>query len=113
MAGFGRSEAARALATYRRVESFREALTGTRTNTGVLVREVALHLTARAAQRGVEQESIVDALTSPLKTGSIRADGSQQFIGERATVSVNVETGKIITVWPTSTKKAERFKGGK
>ncbi len=42
-------------------------------------------------------DNVRDALTKPLKIGNIRADKTQQFIGEYATVAVNTETGKIAT----------------
>ena len=60
--------------------------------------------------RKVEEKSVVNALTSPLSVGNLRLDGSRQFIGEHATVVVNDYTGKIVTVWPTDKKKAERLK---
>jgi hypothetical protein len=62
--------------------------------------------------RGVVEKDVQNALISPLKTGKIRADKSQQFKGERATVVINTETGKLVTVWPTGSKTAKKLKGG-
>lgn len=81
-----------------------------KTSTGVNITDIAPHLAYRAKERGISSSSIVQALTAPLDTGKIRTDGSQQFIGESATVVINVNTGKVITVWATSTKKAEQLK---
>jgi len=49
-------------------------------------------------------------LTNPLNIGKIRADGTKQYVGEKATVAINVKTGKLTTGWKTSTKKAEKLK---
>ena len=63
-------------------------------------------------ERGVSEGDIVNALTTPLRIGKIRMDMSQQFIGEKATVVLNTETGKSVTVWPTSANRAQKLKGG-
>jgi hypothetical protein len=66
------------------------------------------HAEERANERGVSPEAIIDALHNPIKSKPIRTDSlgrpSQQIIGNQATVVVNPETGKIITVWPTSSR---------
>jgi hypothetical protein len=53
-------------------------------------------------------------LTSYLQKGKIKTDSkgrkSIQYIGEKATVAINPDTGNIVTIWPTSTKKAEKLK---
>ena len=52
----------------------------------------------------------MQALTAPLDITKIREDMSRQFIGEYATVAVNVETGKLTTVWATSEDKRKKLK---
>lgn len=87
-------------------------LTKVTTASGIKVTEVSKHLKDRVKERGIEIESIKSALTNPLKKSNIREDKTQQFIGEKATVAINVDTGKITTVWSTSSKKAKKLKGG-
>ncbi|MEG1344362.1 MAG: hypothetical protein RSD14_02445 [Clostridia bacterium] len=49
-------------------------------------------------------------MINPLKCGKIRVDGTQQVIGEFATVVINTKTGNVVSTWATGTKKAERLK---
>lgn len=110
--GYDRSLSGKTTWAVRKYDTTRsEILKVSKTSTGAEVRDVSPHLVFRANTRGSSAKDITSALTKPLKTGSIRADRSQQFIGEKATVVLNVDTGKIVTVWPTSTKKAEKLKG--
>lgn len=64
--------------------------------------------------RGVRSADELDALKNPLKKGDIKVDAqgrpSQRFVGEKAETVINPETKKIISVNPTSTKKAQRLK---
>lgn len=109
---FGREQATGASATSRGFERFSANIIEKRTSTGVLLNEVSPHAYGQLKVRGIAESSVVDALTLPLKVGIIRADKSQQFIGEKATVAINTETGKIITMWPTHTKTVNKLKGG-
>ncbi|MEG0926854.1 hypothetical protein [Chryseobacterium sp.] len=67
----------------------------------------------RVIQRGVKSSSILDALKNPLKIGKVTTDAagrqSQQFIGKLSEVVVNHQTGKIISVNPTSSSKAAKL----
>lgn len=62
---------------------------------------------------GVSPQGILDALKNPLKIGDIKTDqlgrASQRFIGDTGEVVVNPQTGKIISVNLTSSKKAARL----
>lgn len=49
-------------------------------------------------------------MTNPLEMGKIRADKSQQFIGEKCTAVINIEIGKLGTAWSTSLNKAKKLK---
>ena len=111
IAGWGRSQAAAATGTNRAYTTFStKVLEAGSTSTGIRITVVSPHVYARGKERGVSAQSIMDALTNPLKTNSIRADRSQQFIGPSATVAINVDSGKVITVWPTQTKLAEKLR---
>ena len=73
----------------------------------------ANHALQRAVERGVSRESILDALTSPLKIEEVKIDSlgrpSQRFIGQKAEVVINPETQQVVSVNPTSTKKFEKL----
>lgn len=61
-------------------------------------------------QRDFSVDDASDALTNPLDIGKKRADNTQQYIGEKATVAVNTSTGKLTTGWKTSSKKVKKLK---
>lgn len=108
--GFGRSQASKAVWTVKKYETISASLKSVTTSTGVSISDVSTHVVKRCNQRQVSTENIVDALTNPLKTNKIRADHSQQFVGESATVVINTATGKVVTVWPTSQSRAQSLK---
>ena len=108
--GFGRSQASKAVWTVKKYETISASLKSVTTSTGVSISDVSTHVVERCNQRQIAAESIVDALTNPLKTNKIRADHSQQFVGESATVVINTATGKVVTVWPTSQSRAQSLK---
>lgn len=107
---FGREQAARAISAMKGFDRFSGQIVGKQTSTGIVLGDVSPHVYGRALERKVSAEQINNALTKPLETGIIRADRSQQFVGEFATVAINVDTGKVVTVWPTSIKRVERLK---
>lgn len=108
--GFGRSQAGKAVWTVKKYETISAGLKTVTTSTGISISDVSTHVVERCNQRQIAAESIVDALTNPLKTNKIRADHSQQFVGESATVVINTATGKVVTVWPTSQSRAQSLK---
>jgi len=65
------------------------------------------------SRAGVKPNAILDALKNPLKINNIATDAlgrqSQRFIGQFGEVVVNPQTGRIISVNPTSTSKAARL----
>jgi hypothetical protein len=62
---------------------------------------------------GVKPDAILDALKNPLKINNVVTDQlgrqSQRFIGQFGEVVVNPQTGRIISVNPTSTSKAAKL----
>jgi hypothetical protein len=86
----------------RKTERF-SAVIGLRTSTGVEITGVSKHVIERAVSRNFSAEGVADALRNPVKVGIIKTDSegrvSQQFIGTRAAVSINPETGNVITGW--------------
>jgi len=88
---------------------------GTKTITDITISGVSNHATQRAFERGITNKDIVNALQNPLKIGKIKQSTNgvnQEFLGEVARVHVNPETGKIITLWKTSSKKLKKLKDG-
>lgn len=111
IARWNRSEAAKTAATARKIDKFRDKIVSVgSTSTGVPIQDVSTHLYTRSNFRGSSAEAIAEALTTPLDTGKIRADNSQQFIGEHCTAVINVNTGKVITCWTTKTRIVAKLK---
>ena len=86
---------------------------GTKVN-GVEIKEIGEHIISRTYGRSLKFEDVEDALKNPLDCGKIKEDkqGRKSFsvIGEKVTVYVNPETGKITTTHSTSSKKAQKLK---
>lgn len=86
---------------------------------GLTVTAPSKHLLERAKERDVSEDDIVDALTKAIKIypDRLEQDGkiSRRYIGERATVLLNPETGVAATTWKTGKrvikKLAEEEKG--
>ena len=74
---------------------------------------VSRHSVNQKIIRGVRSADELDALKNPLDIRPVKIDQfgrpSQRHIGRKAEVAVNPETGKVVSVNPTSTKKAERL----
>lgn len=85
---------------------------GTTVN-GVKIREVGLHVYDQMADRNVTMEAILDAITNPLEVKPVKydADGRPSFavVGRKATATINPETGKISTTYPTHTKTVNKL----
>lgn len=86
-------------------------------NNGYTINGISEHLLDRKTSRNIRVEDVKDAFTNPLKTGTIKIDEqgrkSLQYIGEKSTIAFNPETGTIISVWKTSTKRVQKLKGDK
>jgi tetratricopeptide (TPR) repeat protein len=68
------------------------------------------HALERAVERNVSKDAIFDALNSPLKIEKVKIDllgrPSQRYIGKNAEVVINPQIKQVVSVNPTSTKKA-------
>lgn len=88
-------------------------LNRTTTSDGISIKATA-HMVERMKERGISVDSIVDALTKLLSSGTIKVDDkgrrSKQYIGDKATAAVNPDDGSIASAWPTSTKRAKKLK---
>jgi len=112
--GFSHSEASTAVWAARKAEQATQslgALIGTKTVSGGSISGLSPHIGERAAERKLTLPCIKNALQSPLQTSKIRVDNYgrkvQAFIGDKATVAVNPDTGVVVTVYPTRPKHAE------
>lgn len=84
---------------------------------GLVVKGFTKHGVNRAigsyGRKGVSPLQMLDAIKNPLKVGDVITDNlgrqSQRFIGQWGTVAVNPKTGLIISVNPTSTKRAAKL----
>jgi hypothetical protein len=78
------------------------------------VKGLSIHASERARERGITELSIQEALQTPLhiKEPIIDVYGrkSQRFIGEKATVNINPDTGNIITIWKTGKAILRKYK---
>ena len=78
------------------------------------IREIGEHVISRTYARGVEFKDIENTLKNPLDYGKIKIDneGRKSFsvIGEKVTVYVNPDTGKITTTHATSSKLVNKLK---
>ncbi len=81
---------------------------------GVKITEIGEHIISRTYARGIIFEDIEDCLKNPLECGTIKTDSSGRrsfaVVGEKVTVYVNPDTGKIATTHPTSSNKAKKLK---
>lgn len=90
-----------------------QSLVGLTASNGLQVTYVSDHFVGQSIARKVSQKDIADALTNTLDYGKIKMDSkgqrSQKLIGANATVYINPDTGKLITVVPTSTKLKMKY----
>lgn len=95
---------------------FENELIGTNAN-GYTINGISEHLLERKTSRNINVSEVIDAFTNPLKIDKIKIDEkgrkSINYIGEFATVSINPDTGIIVTVWKTSSKRVNKLKGDK
>ncbi|MEG1058932.1 MAG: phage minor capsid protein [Clostridia bacterium] len=110
IAGWNRISSRKAINVNRNYDNIKKEFIGIKIK-DVEIKDVSLHFAVeRMIERGITIEKAKDALINPLKCGKIRVDGTQQVIGEFATVVINTKTGNVVSTWATGTKKAERLK---
>lgn len=89
-------------------------LSGIITKDNITIDGISQHLKERAVERNVTAKNIKECLENPFKVDKIRIDdlgkSSKKYIGEKATVVINPETGNIITTYPTGSNKAKKLK---
>ena len=78
------------------------SLIGVITANDIEITDISKHFIERAVSRKFSVKDALDALQNPKKIGNIKTDErglSQRFRGKSAEITVNPETGKIITGW--------------
>lgn len=79
------------------------------------ISKMSKHCQDRMEQRAVITADIVDAIKHPLEVGKTKIDsaGRSSFtvIGAKSTISINPETGVVITVHKTHSKLIEKIEG--
>ena len=97
-------------------EYYENKLIGLKVN-NYTINGISEHLIERKGMRNIKVDDIIDTFTNPLKSDKIKIDEqgrkSIKFIGTKATVSINTDTGIIITVWKTSSSRVKKLKGDK
>ena len=91
-------------------------LDSVQTSNGITVSGVSKHALDQAFNRKVSANEMKEALTNPLKVGIIKYKNNmpgQEFIGKRARVIINPDTGNVITTWKTSTKLRGKLENNK
>lgn len=92
-----------------------DTLRGNLTKDGIEIKDVEGHFKDRIIERGITSEQVLDALQNPLKIGNIKQskDGRlcKEYVGKFARIHLNPETGKLITVWKTSSKLRSKLGG--
>ena len=109
-------------------DEINEKVIGVKTSEGSEVTRQSKHFMERAigtmkdpktgrSRSGVSVEGIKDALENPMTVRAIRTDlqgeRSQKYIGEKATVSVDPDTGTLIQCNPTNEKLLRSIQNGK
>lgn len=93
-----------------------KVIEGTKTLNGVVVRSISRHQFDRMDERCVSIKDVKNALMHPLHIADVKTDEkgrkSQRFIGSKATVNINVETGNIVTTWKTGQRILKKYKDG-
>lgn len=89
------------------------SIIGIQTPNGITITDISIHAVERAIERKVSIEDVQKALQEPLIIKDIKNDKngrSQQFLGEKAVVVVNPDTGNIITLMPMGSKRLKSIK---
>lgn len=79
------------------------------TSTGIGIKGFTKHGLNRAIERKVSPKNILNTIKNPIKINNTKTDvlgrQSVRFTGEKSSVIINPNTGKIISVNPVSSKK--------
>ncbi len=84
---------------------------------GTTVKKCSNHALEQLSVRNVTGERLADALQNPLHISKIQTDrlGRQSFqvIGQKATMVICPQTGKVLSAWPTHRATAAQYRKGR
>lgn len=84
---------------------------------GTTVKKCSNHALEQLSVRNVTGERLADALQNPLHISKIQTDrlGRQSFqvVGEKATMVICPQTGKVLSAWPTHRATAAQYRRGR
>lgn len=82
-------------------------------NGNVEIKDISQHLFERKTFRDIPYEDMTDAFTKPINNATIITDvqgkKSIKYIGKKATVVVNPDTGSVITTWKTGKSTVKKY----
>ncbi|MGL9794410.1 NAD(+)-arginine ADP-ribosyltransferase EFV [Enterococcus sp. DIV1283b] len=92
----------------------KDAIIGLKTPDGITIESLAAHLYERKDERSVDVKHIIRTVKHPIKIDSVKYDNqgrpSKKYIGDYATIAINPDDGRIITVYPTSRKRRKKIR---
>lgn len=113
VAGYNRHLAGKSAYANKLYKQMNKALVGLKTADGDVITFVGDHFVGRCNDRKITIKAVKDALTKPIRPCIIKPDKncdiSKEYTGSEARVFVNPNTGKMITVYATSTKLKKKF----
>lgn len=91
-----------------------DGVIGMKAKNGITISGISQHQKERMEQRKVSVVDVQDALTNPLHISEINIDEkgskSQRFIGTKATVNINPDTGTVVTTWRTGKSTIKKYR---
>lgn len=88
---------------------YNESIVGLTASNGVKVTSIEPHAFDRIAEKNISKESIVDALINTGVTYPSRKEPwggvTQRLIGKEAGLAIDIETGKLVTVWDSTDRR--------
>lgn len=89
-------------------------MVGTKASNGAKVNSVSSHFFDQMKLRKFSSDAAVDALQKPLNITKTKIDDkgnpSRRYVGEKATIVYNPESGQVVTGWKTGKKDLKKSK---
>ena len=82
---------------------------------GITIQDVAKHFLERMKDRKIQWEDVLNAVNNPLKIGAVKDDlngnMSVTVVGEKVTIIINPQTGKLVTTYRTHSGTVRKLRG--
>ena len=93
--------------------AYETIVAGAKTQDGIRIRGITSHALDRAVHRKIAAADVADALTKPLYVGNVKTDAygrpSKRYVGVKAEAAINPDTGMLVSVNATGSRKAARL----